>query len=101
MRAKETWNQRRFTLDEAVNAAAMVVGTALYVAAAWASINAPRLHAEAEQYMAAEIEAENRDSCQRLGMPPGSGLYNGCAVELSRVRDQHAGRAARRAAGLP
>jgi hypothetical protein len=51
--------------------------------------------------MAAEIEAENRDSCQRLGMPPGSDLYNGCAVELSRVRDQHADRAARRAAGLP
>jgi hypothetical protein len=50
--------------------------------------------------MAAEVEAENRDACQRLGMPFGGDRYATCAVELSRVRHQHEDRAARRSAGL-
>lgn len=100
MRTVETRNRKRPTLDDAAHAAAVVLGTILYAAAAWAFMNGPRLHAEAEQRMAAEVEAESRDSCRRLGMPPGGDRYAACAVELSRVRQQHEDRAARRSAGL-
>ncbi len=88
------------TLDEAVHHIAIAAGTVLWAAAAWAFLNAPRLHAAADQRMAAEVEAENRDACQRLGMPFGGDGYTACAVELSRVRHRHEDRAARRSAGL-
>ena len=100
MRTKGTPNWSRPTLDGAVHLIAMALGTVLYAAAAWAYLNAPRLHAEADQRMAAEVEAENRDACRRLGMPFGGDRYTACAVELSRVRHQQEDRAARRSAGL-
>ncbi len=100
MGTKGTPRWSRPTLDEAAYLVAMALGTVLYAAAAWAFLNAPRLHAEADERIAAEVEAENRDACQRLGMPFGGDRYTACAVELSRVRDQHEDRAARRSAGL-
>ena len=100
MRTRGTPHRSRPTLDEAAHLIAMALGTVLYAAAAWAFLNAPRLHAEADQRVAAEVEAENRDACRRLGMPFGGDQYTACALELSRVRQQHEDRAARRSAGL-
>lgn len=88
------------TLDEAVHHIAMAAGTVLWAAAAWAFLSGPSRHAEAEQRVAVEVEAENEDACQRLGMPAGGARYTTGAVELSRVRHQHEDRASRRAAGL-
>ena len=100
MRPKETWHWAWPTLDEAVHATALALGTFLWAAAAWAFLSGPSRHAEADLRVAAEVEAENRDACQRLGMPAGGARYMACAVELGRVRHQHEDRAARRAAGL-
>jgi hypothetical protein len=86
-------------LDGAAETVAMALGTILY-AAAWACLNGPRLRAEAEQRMAVEVEAESRDACRRLGMPPEDQGYTACATELGRVRFQHEDRAARRSAGF-
>ena len=100
MRPKGAWHWSWPTLDEAVHAVALALGVYLFAAAGWAYVNGPRLRAEAEERMAGEAEAESRDACQRLGMPPGSVRYAACAVELSRARQQHEDRLARRSAGL-
>jgi hypothetical protein len=47
------------TLDEAVHHIAMAAGTVLWAAAAWAFLSGPSRHAEAEQRVAVEVEAEN------------------------------------------
>ena len=100
MRPNATWHCAWPTLDEAVHATALALGTFLWAAAAWAFLSGPGRHAEAEQRVAAEFEAENRDACQRLGMPAGGARFMACPLELSRVRHQHEDRLERRSAGL-
>lgn len=99
MRLIDIRHWKRPNLDAAMHVAGLALGTILYAAAAWAFMNGPRFHTEAERRMAVEVEAENRDACGRLGMPPGGERYIACARELGRVRDQHADRVARNAAG--
>ena len=100
MRPQETWRWRRPTLAEAMHVMALAVLASAFAAAGWAFVDGPRAHAEAEGRMAAEAEAENRDACQRLGMPPGGDRYAACAAELSRARQQHEDRLGRRSAGF-
>lgn len=55
----------------------------------WAFLNGPRLHEMEVQETAIEEEAENRNVCERLGMPSGNGAFPACASELGEVRRRH------------
>jgi hypothetical protein len=79
---------------------AIALGAVVLVAVGWAVANGSRLYADAEQQMAVEVTAENRDVCQRLGAPSTGSGSGDCAQELDRVRQRHEERVARRSAGL-
>lgn len=59
------------------------------VAVIWAIANGPRLLAATEQQAAIEMEQENQDVCERLGVPLSSERYAACAAELKGVRQNH------------
>ncbi len=65
------------------------MGTLWFALILWTLMNGPRLRAEAEREVEAEIEEENQSACERLGMPTVSEMYAACAFELNGVRRQH------------
>src|SRR5690349_10258874 len=79
---------------------AIAMGTVVLVGLGFAVVNAPRVYADAEQQAAAEIAAENREVCQRLGAPSIDRGVSDCAQELDRVRQRHEDRIAKRSAGF-
>jgi len=66
----------------------------------WAFLNGPRFREMEEQQTAVEEEAENRNVCERLGIPSGSRAYSACASELGEVRRQKKERLEQQAADL-
>ena len=95
--AKSHWPHRS---EQVKRTSLMALATFWAAAVGWAMMNGPRLHAEAQNQTAMQIEAENRSICQRLGMPSGSDRYSACAGELNGVRQRHEDRVAGRSAGF-
>ncbi len=65
------------------------LGAFVIAASLWALAEGPRLRAAADERMAAGIAAEDRDSCARLGSPPGTARFALCATELHAIRQHH------------
>jgi len=70
------------------------------VAVIWAIANGPHLLAAREQQAAIEMEQENQNVCERLGVPLSSEGFAACAAELKGVRQNHEDRLSGHAMGL-
>lgn len=70
---------------------ALVVGVMLYAPVFWRNTAAAR---------AAVIEQEDREFCERFGMPVGSAAFPACAANLGELRQRHGDRLAAEAAGI-
>jgi hypothetical protein len=60
----------------------------------------PEMRAAAEAERGRIIEEENKDFCEKLGMPHGTADFSRCAGYLGGVRKHHAERLAAEHAGL-
>lgn len=101
MKLAEDWTSGWAPPSGRTGFALVLVLCALWViAVAWALASGPGRLAAAEQQRAAELEQENQEVCQRLGMPLGSERYAACASELAGVRQHDEDRLTRRSLGF-
>ena len=71
------------------------------VLAIYAAVTAPEMLRNAERLRAEQIQQEDRDTCTRLKMPPGTDGFAACATDLMEVRRRQHERTLAHAAGAP
>jgi len=69
--------------------------------AIYAAVTAPEMLGNAERLRAEQIQQEDRDTCTRLKIPPGTDGFAACAADLKEVRRRQHERSLAHAAGLP
>ncbi len=69
--------------------------------AIYAVVAAPEMLRSAERLRTEQIQQEDRDTCTRLKMPPGTDGFAPCAADLMEVRRRQHERTLAHAAGLP
>jgi hypothetical protein len=78
----------------------LVLGLAAALAI-YAVVAAPEMIRNAERLRMEQIQQEDRETCTRLKMPPGTDSFASCAADLAEVRRRQHDRAIAYAAGLP